>query len=126
MTRRITRIDVEDGLALPNGLIHASPQRMMIFCRVPEGWLDGASFNADKLELLLKQLYGASWRLGNADGSRYVVKRMNIHVLSADEERAQPWLASPAKGVNMLCYDVAQDGTVRRAQPADLSPPSGD
>jgi hypothetical protein len=120
MTQRIARIDIDDGLAFPSGQVHAGPQRVVIFCRVSDSWLAGDSIPADKLELVLAQLYGASWRQGNSDGSRYVVQQLNVHVLDADEANAKPWLASPQKGVRLLCYD-ASDGTVRRAQPADLA-----
>jgi hypothetical protein len=70
---------------------------------------------------VLVQLYGAGWRRGNADGSRYVVQHLNVHSLADDEAQVRPWLASPASGMRLLCYDAADDGTVRRVQPADLA-----
>jgi hypothetical protein len=121
MTQRIARIDVDDGLAFPSGQVHPGPQRVMIFCRLPESWLAGDSIPADKLELVLVQLYGATWRQGNSDGSRYVVRQLDVHALGADELKAQPWLASPATGIRVLCYDASDGATVRRVQPADLS-----
>jgi hypothetical protein len=109
MATRIARIDIEDGLMLPNGRIHTAPLRVMMYCRLPSGWLDGEALHADKLELVLAQLYGAGWRRGNSDGSRYVVQHINVHVLAEDELHARPWLASPASGVRVLCYDAPDD-----------------
>jgi hypothetical protein len=40
---------------------------------VPASWVAAGQLTADGLERVLRHMYGASFREGNADGSRYMV-----------------------------------------------------
>lgn len=64
--------------------------------RLPTDWVCGNRLLPERLELLLDLLYGAGWREGNGDGSRYVILETREQVLSDEQAYARPWLADRA------------------------------
>jgi hypothetical protein len=94
---------LSDGLSLPSGFVAESSYRCLIYCKVPEDWLEGdvpestdmwlkgPSLKSDKLERLFEALYGKTWRSGNADGSQYVVRASGVRVLNPLRESEKPW-----------------------------------
>src|SRR5436190_18419299 len=83
---QIVMLLIRDGLQMPSGTVRDATYSNLLYCKVPNDWiqvhlpssddlwLKGPALTDDKLELVLAQLYGASWRNGNSDGSRYVVR----------------------------------------------------
>lgn len=91
MLNGVVQITLADGLMLPSGFVAPAAYACIIFCRVGPDWLAGAQVSEAKVELVLENLYGAGWRAGNADGSRYVVRSLAARVLTPAEEEAAPW-----------------------------------
>ena len=52
---------------------------------VPAAWIAGDALVDGKLEAIYAHLYGASWRQGNDDGSRYEVLGCRVDVLPAGD-----------------------------------------
>jgi hypothetical protein len=52
------------------------------------------------MHLFFDQLYGADFRQGNDDGSRYVWRDLSVEVLDADGEAERPWLTVDASSVS--------------------------
>ncbi|MBX7173245.1 MAG: hypothetical protein K1X72_19910 [Pyrinomonadaceae bacterium] len=64
-------VQIKDGLGFPSGFVHPSASTQHLYCRVPSGWIDGEQLKPAYLEKIYAQLYGADWRMGNSDGSKY-------------------------------------------------------
>jgi hypothetical protein len=93
----------------------ANPNRSKTFTdwyRLPEDWLHDGVLIPERRQALLRHMYGPSWRLGNGDGSKYVVLNMEEHLLSEAEVAERPWLLLHDK-----CYTVDSDGVI-----ADIDP----
>jgi hypothetical protein len=87
-----------------------NPERSKTFTnwyRLPEEWWDGDKLDPSRKESLLRHLYGENWRMGNGDGSQYVVLKSEEHRLSAEEEKARPW-----EGTSEACYALGEDGAL--------------
>ena len=61
------------------------------FYKVPNDWIEDDQLKVEKIEMLFAHLYGPTWRMGNADGSRYIIVSHEAHVLN-EEEKKQEWL----------------------------------
>ncbi len=80
------RIIIEDGLGFPSGTVWPASYVCVIFCNVPETWLDGEQgLKEEKRERVFEQQYGKTWRRGNDDGSYYVIRRFEVDVLESTE-----------------------------------------
>lgn len=52
------------------------------FFEIPDGWLDNnGQLSAERLEHIFRWMYGATWRFGNDDGSKYIVVRHQIEAI---------------------------------------------
>ena len=78
----VVRASFQDGLSFPSGNIAAAAYRCVVYCRVPADWVESGSFNKDVLEAVFEMIYGDSWRHGNSDGSRYVVRDIRSEQLA--------------------------------------------
>ena len=87
----VVQITLKDGLMFPSGFTAPASYSCIIFCRVSPDWLDGDRVQMAKLETVLEHLYGAHWRAGNDDGSRYVVRSIEARILTPAEEQTAPW-----------------------------------
>ncbi len=83
--------------------------------RLPDEWWLGDALDPERSEALLRHLYGDSWRLGNGDGSQFVVLARDAHRLSDDEARAKPW-----QGTRETCYVVSATGVVTKVEPEQM------
>lgn len=83
--------------------------------RVPNDWVSDGIVNEERREMLFRHLYGDTWRLGNEDGSKYVVLECAIQVLTPAEAAQRPWMATPTR-----CYAVTDAGVVTRVDAATL------
>lgn len=112
---RYLRLTITDTLSFwdddLSGYIHdpANSQTFTNWYRVPDEWLENGTLVPERREYLLAHLYGSNWRLGNDDGSKYVVLTLDEHELS-DAERAQRLWSSTKD----TCYAVSDDGTIER------------
>jgi len=80
------RIIIEDGLGFPSGTVWPASYVCVIFCNVPDTWLDGEQgLKDEKRERVFEQQYGKTWRRGNDDGSHYVIRRFEVDVLESTE-----------------------------------------
>jgi len=84
--------------------------------RLPDGWLRDGALVPERREALLRHLYGDSWRLGNGDGSKYLVLNLDERLLTADEVAQRQWLATREN-----CYAVDPSGTVSSVKPEELA-----
>jgi hypothetical protein len=125
---------VSDGLMMPSGMVAPASYRCLIYCKVPadwvEGeipesddlWLKGPELTADKLENVFEALYGKTWRMGNSDGSTYVVRACGQRLLNPLSKDEKPWEYdnpnSPA--FRYFYYIVDADGNFKPALPSQL------
>ncbi|BAY10044.1 hypothetical protein [Calothrix sp. NIES-2098] len=75
--------------------------------RIPDKWLENGTLVPERREQLLEHLYGSNWRLGNEDGSKYVVLKIDEHELSDTETAQRLWV-----GTQNTCYAVSDDDTI--------------
>jgi hypothetical protein len=68
----------------PNGYC---PTNTYVF-EVPDAWIADGVLTAAGLERVFVHLYGPSWRVGNEDGSKYIVLESSSRVLAPDDTRA--------------------------------------
>jgi hypothetical protein len=67
----------------PNGY---APTNTYVYS-VPDAWIENGALSHEGLERVYQNLYGPNWRLGNGDGSQYVVLESRSRVLPADDTR---------------------------------------
>ena len=131
---RTLLVMISDGLALPSGGFAESPYRLLVYCKVPEEWLEGdmpelnglwlkgPTLNEDRLESLLETLYGKTWRSGNVDGSRYEVRGFATRLLNPEREQERPWQNDDPnnKEYRYFHYVADADGQFHRIAPEQL------
>jgi hypothetical protein len=83
--------------------------------RVPDEWVHKGALPPERREKILEYMYGATWRSGNDDGSKYVVLKMEEHKLTDTEIAERPWFAT-----HESCYSVSPDGTVERIEAVQM------
>ena len=90
----------------------ANSKTFTAWYRVPDQWLENRTLVAERREQLLRHLYGSGWRLGNGDGSKYVVLAIDERELSDAEAAQRSWASTKGS-----CYAVSDDGTVESVNP---------
>ena len=85
----------------------ANSKTFTLWYRLPDKWLEQGALVSDRREDLLAHLYGSNWRLGNDDGSKYVVLTINEHELSDTEASQRLWV-----NTTDTCYAVRDDSTI--------------
>jgi hypothetical protein len=83
--------------------------------RLPQAWLRDGVLLPEREAALLAYRYGTSWRLGNGDGSQYVVLKIEQHELVETEVAQRPW-----EGTRDACYVVDEQGAVSRVEAREL------
>ncbi len=117
----VVQITLSDGLMFPSGFTAPASYTCIIYCRVAPDWLDGAQVKTAKLELVFENLYGAHWRAGNDDGSRYVVRAVAARMLTPAEAQAAPWRGVSNDGkYHYWFYHVAATGELQKVAAADF------
>ena len=120
----------DDALAFPSGNVAPSSKPMIVYCRVPHTMAEGdwEPFNesrwpADKAltasaqELLFAALYGHNWRLGNEDGSRYVLQGVEMRAHRPDVAWEPPANAGSGATFSRHYFCVDSQGEFQRCQP---------
>ena len=112
------QINYKEALGLASGTVWEAEYDSTIFWRLPTEWIEGESVKAEKLEVVYKLLYGANWRYGNEDGSRYLVLRPDTHILTTAEEQGEPWrnLNLQDKNHHYWFFKVSDSNEVVRVQ----------
>jgi hypothetical protein len=125
---RILMIMLQDGLQTSSGFVAQAPRPCLIYCKVPDDWVEGdieasselwlkgPTLKADKLEHLFETLYGKTWRYGNSDGSQYVVLRVGARLLNPRREMPPPD-EEESKRYQLFYYAVGEDDQFHRASP---------
>ncbi len=54
---------------------------------VPDSWVQGGELTPEGLERVFATIYGPRWRIGNADGSAYIVLEHASRVLDSSDPR---------------------------------------
>jgi hypothetical protein len=83
--------------------------------RLPDDWVTDNPLQGDKLEALLKHIYGENWRLGNGDGSRYQPLDIKVNILLHEESAQKPWLNEQRP-----CYIISDTGSIEKCQPQEF------
>lgn len=113
----LVRVSFQDGLAFPSGQVAPSSYRCVVYCRVPENWLEAGNFSGSALEAIYEMLYGSDWRNGNSDGSRYVVRGAQCERLDAAGKAARPWLSAVNNPSEQYWFARAMaDGSVAKIE----------
>lgn len=130
----VVMLMLRDGLALPSGSTVPSDYSMLLYCRIPADWLDGAAsgdatdlwqkgfeLKPERLEQICAALYGANWRQGNSDGSRYVVLGHGLRRINPGRAAEKPWqIPNENPEIRVRCYVAKDDGTLRMGLPSML------
>lgn len=105
---------VKDGLLLPSGFISQASYTCNFFCRVPPAWTENGKLLEIYLERLYEQVYGPDWRLGNSDGSRYVVIDSYSQVFAPDVVKTTQWSGTENTPENHFWfYITSETGEIR-------------
>ena len=125
--RETVMIVVKDGLMLPSGFVKEADYFSDCFCRVPPEWTDGGDVTEAARQKLFETLYGKNWQAGNSDGSRYVVRRLNWKVLTAERAGNFDWNAAVDTDESHFLFFIADENDelkkVSREQfVADINP----
>ncbi len=107
MQKRI-KLTIKDTLAFYNDYIgdytfnENNVQTNDYFVKVPLDWLENGQLISGALNSFYDFLYGATWRMGNEDGSRYMPLKATVTFVG-DEQKAD-WLTKN------YCYQVNENG----------------
>lgn len=100
---RTLMVMLSDGLRVASGFLSEASYQCLIYCRVPDDWVDGEIPVSDelwlkgpalkpaRLEAVFEKLYGDTWRQGNEDGSQYVVLSSGQRLLNPRRGEETPW-----------------------------------
>jgi hypothetical protein len=131
---RVIQVAIRDGLKPDmwdeSGFIRESGYTMLFWCAIPDDWCSSDSIREEKKSLLLNRildgLYSTSvagdWRMGNKDGSLFVVLSQEVNLLSDVEIAAQPWKAEKEGFRNWSCYVVNEGGQMQHVECQDFTP----
>jgi hypothetical protein len=110
--QKMVRVELKDGLGFPSGFVSPADYVCVMYYKLPEDWLNGDQLLADKKEAMLEAMYGRTWRMGNDDGSRYVVFSFDERVLSSQEEQERAWLQNNPKDKDFKYwyYHLSENG----------------
>lgn len=107
-------VQIKDGLGFPSGFVEASDYTCHVFCRVPPDWIEGEQLKPEHLEKIYAQFYGANWRAGNSDGSRYVVQDSYTKVFPVETVKTTKFGGTVNDDKNHFWFYIAdQNGEVR-------------
>ena len=108
-------VQIKDGLGFPSGFVKEADYTCHLFCRVPEFWIDGdEQLKAEYLEKIYAQFYGVTWRMGNSDGSHFVVRDCYVKVLPPGMLKNIQWTGTVNDDKNQYWWYIASaDGEVR-------------
>ena len=112
-------LTITDGLGFPSGFVKNSSYQCNFFCWIPREWTEDLQLKNEYLEKLYQQFYGANWRAGNSDGSRYVVLEANSSVISPERIEATKWNVVQNNELNRYWFYIGEDGGTFKNVTAD-------
>lgn len=116
--KRLFAIVISDGLELPGGFVAPGPKSLILYALVPadwgqgdhpdsaEDWPEGIALKREGFELICQALYGAAWRHGNDDGSRYVIRSVEARA----HNRARAWVPQTSPNFQYHWFIAGADG----------------
>lgn len=117
----VVEITLQDEVQPPSDEQVPVSRTHSIFCRVPIEWIDGVTLKEPYLEPILEALYGLNWRMGNPDGSRYVVQGWSVRILTAEQEEAAEWRSLPhTRDLQTWYFTATPSGDVEEVDPVLL------
>ena len=119
---KIIRVDLKDALQLPTGFLAPAGFTCAIYLRVPDSWVEGNALAEERVEAVLENMYGATWREGNEDGSSYRVLSMTTTLFSEQDETERVWLQhDPSdRHFQYWYHHVSDDGQFQKQTPAEF------
>lgn len=112
-------LTITDGLGLPSGFVKKSSYQCNFFCWIPREWTEDLQLKNEYLEKLYEQFYGANWRAGNSDGSRYVVFEANSAAISPERVGGTNWNTVQNSEVNRYWFYIGEGNGAFRSVAAD-------
>lgn len=114
-------VQIKDGLMLPSGFVKPADYTCHIFCRVPAAWTEGEQMKPKHLEKIYAQFYGAGWRAGNSDGSRYVLFDTYSKTIPAETARTTKWSGTKSDEKNRFWFYIADAaGGIKTVSPEEF------
>ncbi|MCD9188364.1 MAG: hypothetical protein LUM44_18245 [Pyrinomonadaceae bacterium] len=101
-------LTITDGLMFPSGTVSKSTYNCNFFCWIPRSWTENLQIKDEYLEKLYEQFYGADWRSGNSDGSRYVVLEANSSVISPERIQGTDWSVVQNNELNKYWFYIGE------------------
>ncbi len=112
-------LTISDGLMLPSDFVKKSSYNCNFFCWIPREWTEDLQLKPEYLEKLYEQFYGAGWRAGNSDGSRYVVLEANSSVISPERVEATKWNVVQNNELNRYWFYIGEANGTFKSVTAD-------
>jgi len=103
-------LTITDGLMFELGAVKKSDYNCNFFCWIPRNWTEDLQLKNEYLEKLYAQFYGANWRSGNSDGSRYVVLEANSAVISPERMQGTDWSVVQNNELNKYWFYIGETG----------------
>ena len=119
---KVIKLTINDGLGFPSGFVAPSSFTCIIYSKVPENYVLDDKLKKGCEEILLENMYGKNWRLGNEDGSFYVIRSLKIQVLNQQQVDGLIWLSGKddPKDSRYWYYNVTESMEVEVLGPLDL------
>lgn len=112
---------IKDGLTLPSGFYKAATYACNFYCRVPSDWTEAGKLKEIYLEKFYEKFYGATWRAGNDDGSRYVVDHAFTVLLTVADVRGVDWTTLQNDGENHYWFYITdENGEIKSVKPTEF------
>jgi hypothetical protein len=112
-------VQIKDGLGFPSGFVKASDYTCHIFCRVPPDWIEGEQLKPEHLEKIYAQFYGANWRAGNSDGSRYVVQDSHTKIFPVETVKTTKFSGTVNDDQNHFWFYIADSNNLIKSVTAE-------
>lgn len=112
-------LTISDGLMLPSDFVKKSSYNCNFFCWIPREWTEDLQLKTEYLEKLYEQFYGAGWRAGNSDGSRYVVLEANSAVISPERVESTKWNVVQNNELNRYWFYIGEANGTFKSVTAD-------
>jgi len=83
--------------------------------RLPDAWVADGALTPEAREAVYRYWYGENWRLGNGDGSQFIVLATDEHELTPDEVARRAWETS-----GETCLAAGEDGQITKVDANQL------
>ena len=83
--------------------------------RLPDDWVANGQLKPVRREALFRHWYGKTWRMGNGDGSQYIILATDEHELTPDEVNERAW-----ERTGQTCLVIGEDGGFSKVTAREL------